>query len=149
MHSPSSARWRGNWTTGQDRWCPAASSVDFKVQPLHEELQELLGILLATARQESGQLIPSWSTDSIPCPNVGLYFPSIGNLKAQSNAAEAPAWSQPQTWPERPYLLGLPTCIQRRRERISGRQPGTEWGSQLHRSRGARGHQSHPQRLLA
>lgn len=54
VQSSSSARWRGNWTTGQDWWCPAASSVDFKVQPLHEELQELLGILLATARQNMG-----------------------------------------------------------------------------------------------
>lgn len=51
MQSSSSARWRGNWTTGQDWWCPAASSVDFKVQPLHEELQELLGILLAVSRE--------------------------------------------------------------------------------------------------
>lgn len=51
MQSPSSARWGGNWTTGQNWWCPAASSVDFKVQPLHKELQEFLGILLAVSRE--------------------------------------------------------------------------------------------------
>lgn len=52
MQSPSSsARWRGNWTAGQDWRCPAPSSVDLKVQPLHEELQELLGILLAVSRE--------------------------------------------------------------------------------------------------
>lgn len=55
MQSPSSsARWRGNRTAGQDWRCPAPSSVDLKVQPLHEELQEFLGILLATARQNMG-----------------------------------------------------------------------------------------------
>lgn len=38
-----------SWTVGQD--CPAASLVDFQVEPLHKELQELSGILLAASRE--------------------------------------------------------------------------------------------------
>lgn len=38
-----------SWTVGQD--CPAASLVDFQVEPFHKELQELSGILLAVSRE--------------------------------------------------------------------------------------------------
>lgn len=54
----------------------------------------------------------------------------------------------PQARPEKsPTPSSSPTCIQRRRGRISGRQLGTEWDSQLRRSQGATGHRSRPRRL--
>lgn len=59
-----------------------------------------------------------------------------------------PLRGPPEARPEKsPAPSSSPTCIQRRRGRISGRQLGTEWDSQLHRSQGATGHQSRPQRL--
>lgn len=79
-----------------------ASAVDLQVQPLHEELQELLGVLLAGAREGGWPHALAGTTrpDGGPCSRDAA-------RQGSDHAARAPAWP-PSTAREASKALRLP-----------------------------------------